>query len=162
MSWRRLPACLPNLPIRLVPLSEPAQKAYEATGFVKQLVFKTVPSVGKVRRERERGRWESGRKKKRGGAARLGRPGGGGGGRRPPTTSLHLPSPFFPSRHLLSQLEIREYLRSVYNLDVASVRTLIAQGKKKRGKHGHYRRPDVKKAFVTLKGPQGAPPSPAP
>ncbi len=48
MSWRRLPGCLPNLPIRLVPLSEPAQKAYEATGFVKQLVFKTVPSVGKV------------------------------------------------------------------------------------------------------------------
>jgi len=50
------------------------------------------------------------------------------------------------------QLEIKEYLRAVYNLDVASVRTLIAQGKKKRGKHGHYRRPDVKKAFVTLKG----------
>ena len=84
---------------------------------------------------------------------------GGGGGRRPRFISHHH---FFPSRHLLSQLEIREYLRSVYNLDVASVRTLIAQGKKKRGKHGHYRRPDVKKAFVTLKGPQGAPPSPAP
>lgn len=60
-----------------------------------------------------------------------------------------------PHHHLLHsplQLEIREYLRSVYNLDVSSVRTLIAQGKKKRGKHGHYRRPDVKKAFVTLKG----------
>ena len=53
MSWRRLPACLPNLPIRLV-LSESTQKAYEATGFVKQQEFKTVPSVGKVRREKER------------------------------------------------------------------------------------------------------------
>lgn len=46
----------------------------------------------------------------------------------------------------------------MYGLDVASVRTLIAAGKKKRGKHGYYARPDVKKAFVTLKGQ--APPSP--
>lgn len=40
----------------------------------------------------------------------------------------------------------------MYGLEVASVRTLIAAGKKKRGKHGFYARPDVKKAFVTLKG----------
>ena len=72
MSWRRLPACLPNLPIRLVPLTESAQKAYEATGFVKQLVFKTVPSVGKVSLEEERdgGAW-GGEREREESAARL-------------------------------------------------------------------------------------------
>lgn len=137
MSWRRLPACLPNLPLRLVPLSDAQQKAYEATGFVKQLVFKTVPSVGKVcvcvvfcvR-----------------------------GAIAPTSPPLLTPASLPP--HHTQQLEIREYLRAVYGLDIASVRTLIAAGKKKRGKHGYYARPDVKKAFVTLKGKGPASPPP--
>lgn len=38
----------------------------------------------------------------------------------------------------------------MYGLHVASVRTLNVEGKKKRGKHGFYRRPDYKKVYVTL------------
>ena len=49
MVWQRLPTYLPSFPLRLVPLSQAQRSAYEATGFVKDLVFKTVPSVGKVR-----------------------------------------------------------------------------------------------------------------
>ena len=49
MVWHRLPTYLPSFPLRLVPLSEAQRAAYEATGFVKDLVFKTVPRVGKVR-----------------------------------------------------------------------------------------------------------------
>ena len=48
------------------------------------------------------------------------------------------------------QPEIRQYLERVYNLNIASVRTLNVEGKKKRGKHGFYRRPDYKKVYVTL------------
>ena len=48
------------------------------------------------------------------------------------------------------QPEIKQFLERVYNLNVASVRTLNVEGKKKRGKHGFYRRPDFKKVYVTL------------
>ena len=46
--WRRVPTFLPNLPLKLVPLSETQRAAYETTGFVKELVFKTVPQATKV------------------------------------------------------------------------------------------------------------------
>jgi hypothetical protein len=48
MSWRRLPSYLANIPLRLLPFTEKQQKAYEATGFVKHIAFKTSPRVGKV------------------------------------------------------------------------------------------------------------------
>lgn len=49
MSWRRLPTFLPNFPLKLMPLSEAQQTFYEKTGFLKDLAFKTVPQVTKVR-----------------------------------------------------------------------------------------------------------------
>jgi ribosomal protein L23 len=45
--WRRVPAFLPNLTLKLVPLSEAQQAVYAKTGFVKELVFKTVPQATK-------------------------------------------------------------------------------------------------------------------
>lgn len=48
MVWHRLPTYLPSFLLRLLPLSQTQRAAYEATGFVKDLVFKTVPRVGKV------------------------------------------------------------------------------------------------------------------
>lgn len=48
------------------------------------------------------------------------------------------------------QPEIKQFLERVYGLNVATVRTLNVEGKKKRGKHGFYRRPDYKKVYVTL------------
>ncbi|KAL4857731.1 50S ribosomal protein L23 [Chlorella vulgaris] len=94
MAWRRLPAYLPNLSLKPLPLTEAQQQVYEKTGFLKELVFKTAPSVGKV--------------------------------------------------------EIKAFLESVYGLNVTKVNTLNVEGKKKRGKHGFFRRPDYKKAFVEV------------
>lgn len=48
MSWRRLPSFLPNLSLKLQPLTEAQQQAYEKTGHLKELVFKVAPSVNKV------------------------------------------------------------------------------------------------------------------
>ena len=48
MGWSRLPTYLANIPLKLMPFSEAQQKAYEATGFVKQITFQTVPSINKV------------------------------------------------------------------------------------------------------------------
>jgi hypothetical protein len=50
MSWRRLPSFLPNLPIRLLPFSEAQQKEFEATGHLRTVAFRTIPSLGKVTR----------------------------------------------------------------------------------------------------------------
>lgn len=94
MVWKRLPAYLPNIGLKLLPLSEAQQVAFEQTGFLRELVFKTAPSVSKV--------------------------------------------------------EVKHFLESVYGLSVAKVNTLNVEGKKKRGKFGFFRRPDYKKAFVTL------------
>lgn len=51
MSWRRFPTFLPNFPLKLIPLSEAQQTLYEKTGFLKDLAFKTLPQVNKVRGE---------------------------------------------------------------------------------------------------------------
>ncbi len=48
MSWRRLPSYLANIRLRLMPFNEQQIKAYEETGHVKQIAFKTTPRVGKV------------------------------------------------------------------------------------------------------------------
>jgi hypothetical protein len=50
MSWRRLPSFLPNLPIRLLPFTEAQQKEFEATGYLRTVAFRTIPSLGKVTR----------------------------------------------------------------------------------------------------------------
>ena len=54
----------------------------------------------------------------------------------------------------MPQIDIKALLQRIYGLEVESVNTLNVEGKKKRGKHGHYRRPDYKKAYVTLRKPE--------
>lgn len=51
-------------------------------------------------------------------------------------------------------------LESIYGLQVERVNTLNMEGKKKRarGSVAFYRRPDYKKAYVTLKEPVTLPP----
>ncbi|CAK0780879.1 hypothetical protein CVIRNUC_005207 [Coccomyxa viridis] len=48
MSWKRLPTYLANLRLRLMPFNEAQQKAYEETGHVQQIAFKTTPRAGKI------------------------------------------------------------------------------------------------------------------
>ena len=150
MVWHRLPTYLPSFPLRLVPLSQAQRAAYEATGFVKDLVFKTVPRVGKVIVFFF---FSS--------AAPL-----------PvdlllshhPSLSLSLPLPSTfntdhrPSPHThTQQLELKEYLTKVYGFDIATLRTSVLAGKKKRGKAGNaYARPDIKKVYVSLKPPSSS------
>lgn len=52
---------------------------------------------------------------------------------------------------MLLQPELQGVLTNVYGLNVAKINTLNYEGKKKRGKHGHYRSADYKKVYVTLK-----------
>ena len=49
MPWRRLPTYLVNYPLTLLPFTEKQTKTFAATGFVSEVAFKTIPSVGKVR-----------------------------------------------------------------------------------------------------------------
>jgi ribosomal protein L23 len=56
--------------------------------------------------------------------------------------------------HHHHQLELKEYLTKVYGFDIATLRTSVLAGKKKRGKAGNsYARPDIKKVYVSLKSP---------
>ena len=48
MSWKRLPTFFANIPLKLMPLTEGQQKAYETSGSLKQVAFQTIPSVSKV------------------------------------------------------------------------------------------------------------------
>jgi len=50
MSWKRLPTFFANIPLKLMPLTEGQQKAYETSGALKQVAFQTIPSVSKVTR----------------------------------------------------------------------------------------------------------------
>ena len=76
--------------------------------------------------------------------------------------SLPLPSTFNtdhrPSPHThTQQLELKEYLTKVYGFDIATLRTSVLAGKKKRGKAGNaYARPDIKKVYVSLKPPSSS------
>lgn len=45
-----MPSFLPNLPIRLLPFTEAQQKEFEATGHLRTVAFRTIPSLSKVRR----------------------------------------------------------------------------------------------------------------
>lgn len=47
MSWKRLPTFFANIPLKLMPLSEGQQKAYETNGTLKQVAFQTIPRVSK-------------------------------------------------------------------------------------------------------------------
>lgn len=49
MVWRRLPSFLPNIPIRLLPFTEAQQKEFEASGHLRTVAFRTIPSLSKVR-----------------------------------------------------------------------------------------------------------------
>ncbi|GAB4817440.1 hypothetical protein N2152v2_004486 [Parachlorella kessleri] len=48
MVFRRLPTYFPNFPLKLIPLTEAQQKVYEKTGFLRELAFRTIPSVNKA------------------------------------------------------------------------------------------------------------------
>ncbi|KAL0029617.1 hypothetical protein WJX79_008342 [Trebouxia sp. C0005] len=48
MSWKRLPTFFANIPLKLMPLTEGQQKAYETSGSLKQVAFQTIPSVSKI------------------------------------------------------------------------------------------------------------------
>jgi len=52
------------------------------------------------------------------------------------------------------QFDIKRTLEGIYGLEVERVNTINYQGKKKRGRDSFYRRPDFKKAYVTLKEPK--------
>eukprot|EP00300_Choanocystis_sp_HF-7_P005734 c1423_g1_i2.p1 GENE.c1423_g1_i2~~c1423_g1_i2.p1 ORF type:complete len:137 (+),score=17.51 c1423_g1_i2:34-444(+) len=63
----------------------------------------------------------------------------------------------------LSKPEIKDYLEKIYNIGVEAVNTYVAQGKLKRTMRGTFqRRPDRKKAIVTLSEPWTAPIPPPP
>ena len=128
MILRRLPAFLPNLSLKLLPLSQAQQEIYDKTGFLRDLTFKTTPQATKVRH-----RCSSPR-----GAALC-------------RSAVPLPG---SQRRCLVQAEVKSFLQSVYGVVVDSVRTLNVEGKKKRSKQGYYRRSDYKKVFVTLKEPE--------
>ena len=125
MVWHRLPSFLPNFTLKLLPLSEAQQKAFEATGFVRNVAFRTAPSASKVRSA----------------CVQLTVPLG-------PHCSVTQ-----PMCRCYVQPEIKQILERLYGLRVKSVRTLNVEGKKKRGKHSYYRGADYKKAYVTLEPP---------
>ena len=63
----------------------------------------------------------------------------------------------------LTKPEIKDYLEKVYRIGVKGVNTYVAQGKLKRMAQGNMkRRPDVKRAIVSLMHPWTAPLPPPP
>jgi large subunit ribosomal protein L23 len=48
MVWRRLPAVLGNLPLRLLPLSEAQLAAVRASGWLREAAFRTTPRTSKA------------------------------------------------------------------------------------------------------------------
>ena len=49
MGYRRPPTFLVNFPLRLMPFSEKQKKAFEAGEHIREVTFKTIPSIGKAR-----------------------------------------------------------------------------------------------------------------
>lgn len=111
--WRRLPAYLPNIQLKLLPLSEAQQQVFEKTGFLKEIAFKTAPSVSKVSLPTA--------------AA------------SPSPLLFSCPASGTCGCCSAGQVDIKHFLESVYGLNVAKVNTLNVEGKKKRGKHGFFR-----------------------
>jgi large subunit ribosomal protein L23 len=48
MVWRRLPAVLGNLPLRLLPLSEAQLAAVRSSGWLREAAFRTTPRTSKA------------------------------------------------------------------------------------------------------------------
>ena len=182
MGWRRLPTYFVNFPLRLLPLSEKQQKIYEATGHLSEVAFKTTPKAGKVsvpttnqqepirlvdvikplspenRPEHTLSSTISFAKASQADRELYLLDGLLHKDRRGPALHAHACAVTLDSVSptAVLQLEIRQYLERVYGLDVAKVRTLNYEGKKKQGKYGFYRRSDYKKAYVTLRPPAAA------
>ena len=78
----------------------------------------------------------------------------------PPVAMEHAPNRYvatFETPLDFNKIDIRNYLSSVYGMDVLKVNTLVQQGKFKRSpaprawqKNRHYKRRDYKKAYVTF------------
>lgn len=49
MVLKRLPIYFPNLPLKLMPLSEVQRQLWDTSGYVTELVFRTTPRTNKVR-----------------------------------------------------------------------------------------------------------------
>lgn len=47
--WRRLPTYFPNIRLAMLPLSPEAKEQLVATGWLREVAFKTEPRVNKVR-----------------------------------------------------------------------------------------------------------------
>ena len=50
----------------------------------------------------------------------------------------------------LSKPQIKNYLESLYEVNILQVHTANVRGKLKKGFHGIYKRPDYKKAYITV------------
>lgn len=48
MVWRRLPAILGNLPLKLMPLQPQQLQQIKETGWIREAAFRTTPNVNKV------------------------------------------------------------------------------------------------------------------
>jgi hypothetical protein len=143
----------PNIPLRLV---LPADRAAAAATGVKELVFRTLPSVNKARAA-----WRAvGLVGAVGAAARAcGRVSGACARAAHPMRTPHQNPASLPLTRARcapprprpsSQIEIRTLLERLYQLPVSKVATANVEGKKKRSRGGMYRRPDFKLAYVKL------------
>ena len=153
MGWKRLPSHFVNFPLRLLPLTPKQQNFVNSTGSLKEIVFKTVPSVGKVCFHILPSYQSTSRvHPKHDFTFML-------NFRQTCSDSMHnaISAGFTYQPHSFGmQFEIRQYLERIYGLTVKDIRTLNVEGKKKRTKYGYYRRTDYKKAYVTLKEPAPA------
>lgn len=48
MVWRRLPAALGNIPLRLMPLQPEQLAQVKETGWLREAAFRTTPNVSKT------------------------------------------------------------------------------------------------------------------
>lgn len=149
MSWRRLPTALPNIALKLYPLSKAQQTLYETTGRVTELVFRTSPATNKAsgRVVARRRTCRSSRRcmeKDGGKVARPCRAGSPSPGQSPGRDQL---SPTHAST--VWQAEIKEVIEKLYGLSVDKVNTCNYLGRKKHGRAGFYR---CSLAFVCERG----------
>jgi hypothetical protein len=128
----------PNFPLRLV---LPVDRAAAATAGVKELVFRTLPSVNKARGQALRAGLQA-------------------------LVSHACVSRMRPADARCCccsrQIEIRTLLERLYQLPVSKVATANVEGKKKRSRGGFYRRPDFKLAYVKLSAAVKIPAPPPP
>jgi large subunit ribosomal protein L23 len=127
----------PNFPLRLM---LPTDRVAAAADGVKELVFRTLPSVNKARvaplRLAQRAR----------GAKSVLHPLAEGA-----LTEYVLTRTRAVLAWLYPQVEIRTLLQRLYGFDVTRVDTVNYEGKKKRSRAGFFRKPDYKVAYVTMR-----------